>query len=59
MEQPVPERLREVIERGQPVHAEAARQLLDRLRADPRDAEASATAASLVDAYLNDPYLTR
>ena len=59
MERPVSERLREVIDRGQPAHAERAQQLLDRLRDDPDDAEAAATAAALVDAYLNDPYLTR
>lgn len=52
-------RLHEVVDRGQPAHAERARQLLDRLRDDPHDAAAADTAATLVDAYLNDPYLTR
>lgn len=59
MDDRVTERLREVLDHGQPAHAEQAQQLLDRLRADPGDAEAAATAAALVDAYLNDPYLTR
>ena len=53
------ERLREVVDRGQPAHAERAQQLLDQLRDDPHDAAAADAAAALVDAYLNDPYLTR
>lgn len=59
MDDRVSERLIEVLEHGQPAHAERAQQLLDLLRGDPNDAEAATTAAALIDAYLNDPYLTR
>jgi hypothetical protein len=59
MDDRVSERLIEVLEHGQPAHAERAQQLLDRLHDDPHDAQAAATAAALIDAYLNDPYLTR
>jgi mannose/cellobiose epimerase-like protein (N-acyl-D-glucosamine 2-epimerase family) len=52
-------RLTEVAERGQPAHAAEAARLIERLAADPDDAQARAAAAALVDAYLNDPYLIR
>jgi hypothetical protein len=52
-------RLQEVIERGQPAHVAEARRLLGLLEEAPDDQEIRAAAAALVDAYLNDPYLTR
>lgn len=43
-------------ERGGPAQAAEARRLLAELDTDP---QAPAAAAALIDAYLNDPYLTR
>ena len=51
--------LREVVTRGQPAHAAEARRLLDLLESDPADPATVDAARALVDAYLNDPYLTR
>lgn len=48
--------LREVAERGAPAQAAQARRLLADLQSDPL---AAAAALELIDAYLNDPYLTR
>lgn len=53
------ERLDEVIRRGAPALAAAARRLQAALAADPDDPATRAAADALIDAYLNDPYLTR
>ncbi|HAN71657.1 MAG TPA: hypothetical protein DCQ36_08730 [Actinobacteria bacterium] len=52
-------RLSEVVECGDPAQQAQARLLLEALAARPDDAAALEAAALLVDAYLNDPYLTR
>jgi len=49
--------LREIADRGGAEQARAARKLIDQLAADAPGAQAA--AQQLVDAYLNDPYLTR
>lgn len=51
--------LQEVVAQGGPAQAAQARRLLDLLAEDPEDPTAVETANALVDAYLNDPYLTR
>lgn len=52
-------RLLEVLERGDPAQQQLARQLIDLLIASPDDTSACRQAQLLVDAYLNDPHLTR
>lgn len=52
-------RLTEVSTKGDPAHQEKARLLLDALQDDADDPTARRDAALLIDAYLNDPYLTR
>lgn len=52
-------RLREVSAKGDPAHQEKARVLLASLDDDPHDKAAVRGAELLIDAYLNDPYLTR
>lgn len=52
-------RLEDVVAHGAPAQAEQARQLLERYAAEGVDQDVDAAAAALVDAYLNDPYLTR
>lgn len=52
-------RLREVSTKGDPAHQEQARLLIAALDDDPQDAAAMRSAELLIDAYLNDPYLTR
>ena len=52
--------LREIVDRGGRAQSAEAARLLIRLESDPEDAEApSSMARVLVDAYLNDPDLTR
>lgn len=51
--------LREIIDRGGRAQSAEAARLLIRLESDPDDAEARHLARALVDAYLNDPDLTR
>ena len=51
--------LREIIDRGGRAQSAEAARLLIRLESDPEDAEARSMARVLVDAYLNDPDLTR
>jgi hypothetical protein len=51
--------LREIVDRGGRAQSAEAARLLIRLESDPQDAEARALARVLVDAYLNDPDLTR
>ena len=52
-------RLEDVVANGAPAQAMQARQLLDRYASEGGGPELDADAARLVDAYLNDPYLTR
>lgn len=52
-------RLREVLRFGDPAQQGRARELIDALSADPLDQQSLGAAALLIDAYLNDPYLTR
>ena len=52
-------RLREITAKGEPAHRERALLLLEALHDDPQDAHAQRAAELLIDAYLNDPYLTR
>ena len=52
-------RLREVVERGDAAQQAHARGLLDALATPPESTSALRHAELLVDAYLNDPYLTR
>jgi len=52
-------RLADVIAHGAPAQAAQARLLLERYTADGAGPELDADADRLVDAYLNDPYLTR
>ncbi len=52
-------RLTEVSAQGDPAHRPQARLLLDALQDDADFPSARRDAALLVDAYLNDPYLTR
>lgn len=52
-------RLREVSTKGDAAHQEQARLLIAALHEDPQDAAAVRGAELLIDAYLNDPYLTR
>ena len=51
--------LREIVDRGGRAQSAEAARLLIRLESDPEDAEARSMARVLVDAYLNDPDLTR
>jgi hypothetical protein len=51
--------LREIIDRGGRAQSAEAARLLIRLESNPDDAEARSMARVLVDAYLNDPDLTR
>jgi hypothetical protein len=51
--------LQEVVAHGAPAQAAQARRLLDLLAEDPDDPAAVEAANALVDAYFNDPYLTR
>jgi hypothetical protein len=66
MDPQVRQGLRLVAGQGQPAQAAQARRLLEALESSSNDAESSpsdpaseAAARDLVDAYLNDPYLTR
>ncbi len=52
-------RLADVVAHGAPAQAEQARQLLERYASEGAGPELDAAADRLVDAYLNDPYLTR
>ena len=52
-------RLEDVVALGAPAQADQARQLLERYARDGANPELDADADRLVDAYLNDPYLTR
>jgi hypothetical protein len=52
-------RLEDVVAHGAPAQAAHARQLLERYAAEGAGPELDADAERLVDAYLNDPYLTR
>ncbi|MCF8538587.1 MAG: hypothetical protein WAO50_00810 [Candidatus Nanopelagicales bacterium] len=52
-------RLREVVERGDAAQQAHARGLLEALATPPESTSALRHAELLVDAYLNDPYLTR
>ncbi len=51
--------LREIVDRGGRAQSAEAARLLIRLESDPEDADARSMARVLVDAYLNDPDLTR
>lgn len=51
--------LRQVAARGQPAQAAEARRLIEVLQSCPAEPAAESAAGHLVDAYLNDPYLTR
>lgn len=51
--------LEDVAALGAPAQAEQARQLLERYTSEGAGSELDAHAARLIDAYLNDPYLTR
>ena len=51
--------LREIVDRGGRAQSAEAARLLIRLESDPDDTEARSLARVLVDAYLNDPDLTR
>jgi hypothetical protein len=51
--------LREIVDRGGRAQSAEAARLLIRLESDPEDHEARSMARVLVDAYLNDPDLTR
>jgi len=51
--------LAEVVQRGGPAQAEEARRLLAVLDEHPDDPSAARAADELIDAYLNDPHLTR
>ncbi len=51
--------LREIIDRGGRAQSAEAARLLIRLESDPEDDQARDLARALVDAYLNDPDLTR
>lgn len=51
--------LREIVDRGGRAQSAEAARLLIRLESDPEDSEARSLARVLVDAYLNDPDLTR
>lgn len=51
--------LREVAERGDPAQRLHAHLLIETLAALPDDVAGDRAATLLVDAYLNDPYLTR
>lgn len=51
--------LSEVVQRGGPAQADEARRLLAALAEHPDDPAVAEAADALVDAYLNDPYLTR
>lgn len=53
------ERLRIVVTHGDPAQAAHAEDLLTTLSSDPHDTSAIHAAELLIDAYLNDPYLTR
>lgn len=52
-------RLAEISGHGDPAHQSRARELMTALQGDPHDTGSREAAALLVDAYLNDPYLTR
>ena len=52
-------RLEDVVAHGAPAQAAQARQLLLRYASAGASPELDADADRLVDAYLNDPYLTR
>lgn len=51
--------LREIVDRGGRAQSAEAARLLIRLESDPEDEQARTLARVLVDAYLNDPDLTR
>ena len=51
--------LREVAASGNPAQITEARVLLGALDSSPDDPGYRETARLLIDAYLNDPYLTR
>lgn len=51
--------LEDVVAHGAPAQAEQARELLERYASGGAGPELDADVARLVDAYLNDPYLTR
>lgn len=55
----VTSRLREITAKGDPAHQQKAQLLLDALADDADDPTTLSDAALLIDAYLNDPYLTR
>lgn len=50
--------LEDVLAHGAPAQAAQARQLLERYASEGAGSELDADAARLIDAYLNDPYLT-
>lgn len=51
--------LEDVVAHGAPAQAAQARQLLARCVSEGPSPELEQDAGRLVDAYLNDPYLTR
>jgi hypothetical protein len=52
-------RLREISAKGEPAHQEHARRLIAMMATDPAATSTQHEAELLIDAYLNDPYLTR
>lgn len=54
-----PTRLEDVVAHGAPAQAAHARLLLERYASEGASPELDGDADRLVEAYLNDPYLTR